>query len=232
MDDKKYMEMLKRLYPQGKTLYLREMGMDDQNIPGDIKNHRIRVIERIDIAYKRRVIRNFFFEFTAVNPRYTYRTTNKITGKPLKHAVKEIANINGIGIDTQFEIEEIYSQHDKHVFQASYRHGEMEKELYAANYSYTRADILRIINLFALENYNNIVLVEEKTREIINDIGGNREKEIINNDPYFEISETWNNEHKIIRVVERVKTEYAPRCYKYEKGRACEVDLITGKITN
>ena len=35
-------------------LYLLEMGMNDNNIKTDIKNHRIRVIENIDIIYKGR----------------------------------------------------------------------------------------------------------------------------------------------------------------------------------
>ena len=33
-------------------LYLREIGMDDDNIKTDVKNHRVRVIENIDIIYK------------------------------------------------------------------------------------------------------------------------------------------------------------------------------------
>lgn len=34
------------------VLYLRKMGMDDDTIKTDVKNHRVRVIENIDIIYK------------------------------------------------------------------------------------------------------------------------------------------------------------------------------------
>lgn len=221
-------KMLSALYPNGKTLYLREMGMNDNSIPGDIHNHRIRVIERIDIAYKHKVYRKFFFEFTSCK-RYKYRKLNKITGKPLKHEIREIENVNGIGIDTEFDQEEYDG---RMIYNASYRLSKMESELWNENFSYTRADILRIINRFAIEKYNNLVLVEEETRRIINNIGGYREKEILNNDSYMEIGETWNNDHKIMRVVERVKTETRPGCYTYTKGRSCEIDIVTGKITN
>lgn len=40
-----------------------EMGMNDNTITGDIKNHRVRVIENIDILYKGTAY-NMFFEFT------------------------------------------------------------------------------------------------------------------------------------------------------------------------
>lgn len=34
------------------VLYLRKMGMDDDTIKTDVKNHRVRVLENIDIIYK------------------------------------------------------------------------------------------------------------------------------------------------------------------------------------
>ena len=32
-------------------LYLREMGANDSTLTGDIKNHRVRVIENVNISY-------------------------------------------------------------------------------------------------------------------------------------------------------------------------------------
>lgn len=45
------------------VLYLREMGMDDNSIKTDVKNHRVRVLENIDIIYNGEKY-NMFFEFT------------------------------------------------------------------------------------------------------------------------------------------------------------------------
>ena len=82
-------------------LYLLEMGMYDNDISTDIKNHRIRVVENIDIGYKGKSY-NIFFEFTQGTHR-RYRTTNKRTGAPLKKAVEEIILKDGLFIDTEYE---------------------------------------------------------------------------------------------------------------------------------
>ena len=68
-------------------LYLLEMGMNDNNITTDIKNHRIRVVNKIDIEYKGNPY-NMFFEFTVCD-HWRMRYTNKRNGKPLKKAVQE-----------------------------------------------------------------------------------------------------------------------------------------------
>ena len=61
------------------------MGIDDNAISTDIKNHRIRVIDRVDIIYKG-IKYNMFFEFSR-GAYCQYKTTNEKTGKPLKKAV-------------------------------------------------------------------------------------------------------------------------------------------------
>ena len=212
-----------------RVLYLREMGWDDANIPTDIKNHRIRTIENVDIMYKKESY-NMFFEFTFWE-RHAYRTVNKRTGKQLKNAVNELVNPMGIGIDTEYEKDE-YDDIKGYKWRSSWRLSALEKEAYDMNLSYTKAGILRIINRYAIEPFGRVVLIEEESRKITEKIGGYREKSIINNDPVFEITETWNDDHKIVRVTERIKTDIGNNCYRHEMGNSFELDLITGKITN
>lgn len=70
------------------VLYLRKMGMDDDSIKTDVKNHRVRVIENIDIIYKGEKY-NMFFEFTH-GAHIRYRTANKRTGAPLKKQLRKL----------------------------------------------------------------------------------------------------------------------------------------------
>lgn len=204
------------------VLYMLEMGMNDNNIPTDIKNHRIRTIENIDIIFERTPY-NMFFEFCFWE-RYRYRTENKRTGAPLKKPVREIVNPVGLTIDTQFERDE-YDEIRGYKYKSSWRLSSLERKIYDSkmNYCYTRADILKIINRFSIDHFDELVLIEERATEIINAVGGIREKTILKNDSYFQISDTWNDEHKIVKCIERVN---------YKPGASCEVDLITGKITN
>lgn len=218
-----------------KTLYLKEMGMDDKNIHTDVQNHRVRVIKNIDIVYQGEAY-NMFFEFTQGAHR-NYRTTNKRTGAPLKKPVKEIIIKDGLYLDTQFERPETFS--DGTPYFSSWRHSKMEREFFEEHHSYTRADILDIINRYSIEKYNKVVLIEEETRKIINRIGGYREKEILaenadfqtEGSSYMEIGNTWNNEHKIVRV-NRQEWEKTENGRKLVVTDFCEVDLVTGKITN
>ena len=108
------------------TLYLLEMGMHDNNILTDIKNHRIRVVENIDILYKGKEY-NMFFEFTQGTHR-RYRTTNKRTGAPLKKAVEEIILKDGLYIDTEYERTE--TDERGFTWKSSWRNSALEREFY------------------------------------------------------------------------------------------------------
>lgn len=138
-----------------KVLYLKKMGCDDNNITTDIKNHRVRVIENIDIIYKGKKY-NMFFEFSQCT-HWDYRTTNKRTGAPLKKAIKETLVIDGLYMDTQFDITETNS--NGYTFTASYRKSDLEKEVWNEHHKYTKKDILEIINRYAIEKYDYIELV-------------------------------------------------------------------------
>ena len=217
-----------KFYPR--TLYVIPYGPDSK-LEGDIKYHRVRLVENIDIWYQRNIY-NLFMEFNECT-HVSYRLTNKRTGAPLKKSVPEVINTNGLHLETQYEEREWGGSY---FFNASYRLGELEREIWNRNYSYTRKDILDIVNQFVClpngDKYGKVVIIDEKAAEIINKRGGYREKAILENDPVFTVSETWNDTHKVVRVTERIKTEYAPGCYRHELGNSCEVELISERITN
>lgn len=203
-----------------KVLYLREMGMDDNSIGGDIKNHRVRVLENIDIIYKGTKY-NMFFEFTQWD-RAFWRYTNKRTGNPLKKPVIDKRNTNALCLETQFERDE-YDERGGYNWKSSWRKSDLEREEHDKNRNFDRKNILELVNTYSIEKYNKVVLVEEKAREIAERIGGYREKEILKNSPYFELVE-WSKEHKVFRATERF---YSP----YKIGNSFDVDIETEKIT-
>lgn len=209
------------------TLYLLEMGMYDNDISTDIKNHRIRVIENIDIIYKGEKY-NMFFEFTQGTHRH-YRTTNKRTGAPLKKAVEEIILKDGLFIDTEYERTET----DKSGFTwtSSWRRADLEREFYEEHHAYTKRDILNVVNRYKVgEKFTDICLIETAATNIIKKIGGWREKDMLNGDSFFQIGETWTAEHKIVRCNKRIWTP-TENGRKLETIDFCEIDLVTGKIT-
>lgn len=216
-------------------LYLREMGMNDNTITGDIKNYRVRVIENIDIQYKGTVY-NMFFEFTQGKHHRT-RTTNKRTGEPLKKPVTEIITENGLFIDTQYEKTE--TDRTGRTWESSWSNSEFEREFYNEHREYTKKNILEVVNRYKVgEPFVSVCLIDEAAREIIRKNGGWREKDILGEgkdfqtegSSYFEIGETWNADHKTVRCN---KQEWTPT----KNGRKlavtdfCEVDLVTGRIT-
>ena len=201
------------------TLYLRKMGCDIREPKTDINNYRVRVIENIDINFKGEAY-NMFFEFCHWD-RTFWRFTNKRTGKELKKPVKDHFNHDAMCIDTQYERPETTAS--GYNFMASYRNSTLEKTEHEKNRNYTRADILAVINSYAIDKYSKVVFIEEEAEKITLKEGGYREKSILNNDPYFSPADTWNNDHKIVRVTERIN---------HKSGNSYEVDLVTGKITN
>lgn len=138
------------------VLYLRKMGMDDNTIKTDIKNHRVRVLENIDIIYKGKKY-NMFFEFSqAIHRRY--RTTNKRTGKPLKKAVEEIILKDGLCVSTQFEKTE---WKDGKPYFSSWRNSELETEFHNEHHGYTKKDILEIVNRYKVgEKFTDVCLID------------------------------------------------------------------------
>lgn len=217
------------------TLYLLEMGMNDNNISTDVKNHRVRTLENIDIIYNG-VPYNMFFEFTQCT-HWHYRRENKRTGAPLKHPVYTVDVKDGLGIDSQYE------KVNENGFEMSYRCRALEAEFWAEHREYTRRNILEVVNRYKVgAPFTDVKLVDETAAALIRKIGGWRELDILNaNDSYFEVvRENWDDEHKIVRCHKRYweyvddgKTYYygsRPRKW-ITTGETCDVDLVTGHIT-
>ncbi len=216
-------------------LYLLEMGMNDNTISTDIKNHRIRTVENIDIQYKGELY-NMFFEFTQGTHR-RHRTTNKRTGAPLKHPVEEIILKDGLFIDTQYEKTE--TDRTGRTWESSWRNSEFEREFYNEHHGYTKKDILEVVNRYKVgEPFTDICLIETAAREIIRKKGGYREKDILGEgknfqtegSSYFCIGETWNADHKTVRCIKQ-QWEATKNGRKLTSADSCEVDLVTGRIT-
>lgn len=64
--------------------------------------------------------------------------------------------------------------------------------------------------------YDNIV------RNIVKKCGGYREKDIIKNPYIIKKSETWNNDHKVLNIIEKLEFDY--------HNNSFSVDLVTMKI--
>lgn len=64
--------------------------------------------------------------------------------------------------------------------------------------------------------YDNIV------RNIVKKCGGYREKDIIKNPYIIKKSETWNNDHKVLDIIEKLECDY--------HNNSFSVDLVTMKI--
>ena len=65
--------------------------------------------------------------------------------------------------------------------------------------------------------------IEELVKDITNRKGAFREKHILRNPHYLQQSETWNDEHKVIHVIDQ-------RIDKTGHSDSYDVDLITGDI--
>lgn len=214
-------------------LYLREMGMNDNSITTDIKNHRVRVIENVDIVYKGTAY-NMFFEFWQCD-RNVYRRENKRTGKPLKKPILETVLKDRVHIDTQFEREE--TDRNGRKWFSSWRKCDLEEEFYKENHAYTKKDIRDIVNKYAVKKYDGVVLIEQEAAHIINTTGGFREKDIIkkrdfqtDGDFYFHVTDEWNENHKVVTAIRR-EWEKTKDGRKLVETATCDIDLVTGKIT-
>lgn len=67
-----------------------------------------------------------------------------------------------------------------------------------------------------LEMYDNIV------KNIVKKCGGYREKDIMKNPYIIRKTETWNNEHKVLNIIEKFTCDY--------HNNSFSVDLVTMKI--
>lgn len=215
-----------------KTLYLLEMGMDSNESQTDVKNYRVRVLENIDINYNG-TFYNMFFEFNHAT-HYNYRKTNKRTGEPLKKMVQELIIKDGLHVETAFEKPETDSR--GFTWNMTYRSSSLEKEIWDKHLAYTKANILSVVNAYSIEKYDKVVLVHEETKNIINKIGGFREKDIIKKrdfqtegDFYFKVGQ-WNEQHKVVEVIRQEWEQIDNITRHLIPTQSCEVDLVTKTI--
>lgn len=134
-----------------KTLYLEKRGCnffngDTSTTGSDVGNYRV---GSYNYSIEGKDGRNYIIEFCH-GTRYIYRNTNKKTGAPLKHAVKELLNPNAIYIDTQFEDQE-----------GTWRNIKLEEKLFEKNYNYTLSDILAIVNEISKDQYTKIEFINK-----------------------------------------------------------------------
>lgn len=111
----------------------------------DIGNYRVGIYD-----YSIHCIngRNYILEFGSYN-RYNYRTTNKRTGAALKHPIRELVNPNALSLTTEF-------QRIENGWVMDYGDSQLEKVIYRMGFSYTKADILKVINMISETKYDNI----------------------------------------------------------------------------
>lgn len=133
----------------GKTLYLEKRGCDffngDKiNAVSDVGNYRV---GSYDYSIKGKDNRDYILEFRSWD-RYTYRKTNKRTGKPLLKEVKEVLLLNALNINTQYENEN-----------GCFRNCQLEKELLETPMLYTIENILKVVNEISVDHYDKVEFV-------------------------------------------------------------------------
>ena len=117
---------------------------DKINDFSDVGNYRVGVYN-YDIKGKDG--NNYILSFGRCD-HYNYRTTHKRTGKPLKHAIREIIIENGLHIDTQYENE-----------RGCWRNCKLESDIYNMHLPYTKAGILKAINYISAIPYDDIEII-------------------------------------------------------------------------
>ena len=191
-------------------LFLEKMGCDfwkDETADSDVKNYRVRTHGEIIPGKDGNM---YFLEFHLWRDRKQVRYTHKITGKPLKHPAMDIINHNGMAIDTEFSNDN-----------GGWRNCTLEAELHTKNYSYTKADILTVVNEISTNTYSKIIFADHRAIEAVPHIltmAGYRERYILEN-----LTEVTR---------ERADKDYLVYRYHGTNGNYFEYEARSGRITN
>ena len=156
-----------------KVLYLEARGCyfwnDDPIVNiSDVGNYRIGAY---DERIKAKDGNEYILEFGYYD-RHETRYTHKRTGKPLLHPKYELVLAGALHIDTEFEND-----------RGSWRNCNLEKEIHDLKLTYTKANILTVVNRISVKQYDFIIIVS--AFEIVERIpaiykaGGYRERAII-----------------------------------------------------
>jgi hypothetical protein len=132
-------------------LKLEKRGMDfradDERVAGsDIGNYR--VCTPSDLPVLARDGRVYWLEFTRAT-KYAYRKTHKITGKPLKHAIRETVTENAAHLSASFTGEDGFTYGDLALWRDAWENAR----------PYTEAGILELVNRFSALRYDAIAFV-------------------------------------------------------------------------
>ena len=111
----------------------------------------------------------YFIELTHWK-RYNYRNTHKISGKPLKHEVKELENANALYFDSEYTENGL-----------TFGDLKLNDKIRALKLSYTQSDILKAVNIISRNNYKEILFSDSQIIKDIKKSGGYREKKILEN---------------------------------------------------
>lgn len=199
-----------------KTLYLECRGCyffsgDKISSVSDVGNYRVGV-------YKNRIHakdgRAYILEFWGYD-RKEMRCTNLRTGKPLKNPKCEVAQVNALRIDTEFE------EPDEKGRLSSWGNLKLEREMGQKGYFFTKADILRAVNDLSVDHYDKIVLLPDENLvskiPALRRLGGFRENAILDN-----LSE--------IRAKQYTK-DYHVYTFIAENGESFDYEAISNRIT-
>ncbi len=133
-----------------KALKLYKRGMDfcnNETVDSDVGNFRI---VTGDYNIKAKDGNNYFIEFSLWKNRKQARYNHKITGKPLKHIKYDV--INKIGLYTNLQ----YKDKDGNCW----GNCKFEQSINETNYSYTKDDILKVINKISIKQYDKIEIID------------------------------------------------------------------------
>ena len=133
-----------------KTLYLEKRGCDffdnDNTVKiSNVGNYRVGTYD-YSIIGKDGI--KYIIEFTRGHKRHT-RTENKRTGKLLKHPITEIVNDCCLNINTQYDEGKL-----------SYRNTKMEQIVWDMGLDYTMENILKVVNMFSVDQYDKIEFIK------------------------------------------------------------------------
>ena len=139
-----------------KTLKLEKRGCDFYaNDPrhlqevSDIGNFRVGCY---DMSIEGKDGRKYLVEFSHWE-RYAYRTTHKVTGRELKHPIRELVNPNALHLDTQYDVM------TESGIPLSYRNLDLEHRIHDMNLDYTKAGILEAVNHISKDTYTDIEFI-------------------------------------------------------------------------
>ena len=144
----------------GKTLILEKRGCDfytaEMRECSDVGNYRVGVY---DYSIKGKDGRDYIIEFGECT-HYNYRKIHKITGKPLKRAIREVVVPHGLHLDTEYERDEV-DAYSGRKWKSSWRNSKLEQEIWEMHLPYTLESILKVVNYISVDEYTDVKFKEE-----------------------------------------------------------------------